>query len=255
VQDETYSTILHRAPSALSLTIPVSDERSVIVDIQLSPLWEGSLQIKTQDGEMHQAPLILCYRGKIRGIEKSVAALTFSEESIVAVISDSTGNYVLSPLKSTSNIGAKKYCIYNDRDLKILQGFSCGTAEPDSSYNAAHTKAQKQKGNKLQTGACQIVKVAPECEFEVYQAFGNSLSRTAEYIVSMFNVVGAIYKNENINLFIKDEIFIWTTTDPYNIKYNDPGDPNMEATLNQFVDYRDPYSGNIAYLFRQAPSG
>lgn len=251
LEPDLHSNILRNAPPALLLDIPVDSARSVTVDVHLAPLWDGELRIRTDDSVYHQPPLILSYQGKILGATTSVVALTFSDESIMGVISDSTGNYVISQIHVVDS-SAPKYCIYNDIDLTILKGFRCGTILDSTVVSSSANKNKKTKGEKILTADCQLVRVDIECEHEMYQHFSNSLSRTAEYVVNIFNVVSAIYKNENINLFI-NELLIWTIADPYTIEIDD--DPKMEEILEQFIDNRDTYSGNIAYLFRKTPPG
>ncbi|MBS1538218.1 MAG: hypothetical protein JST20_10775 [Bacteroidetes bacterium] len=253
IQHTIFTSILYSAPTEMALSIPVDDERDVTVDIKLVPLWTGELQIMTQDSVIHPAPLVLCYRGTIRGLAKSLVAFTFSEGGIMGVVSDSTGNYVVSPIKMPEDTTLERYCVYNDKDLKSLLPFSCGNVA-DSIMNQTqnHKNGQKRNGNKILTSECQFLRIHVECEFEMYQHFSSSLWETSEYIINLFNVVGAIYKNEDINIFINN-IFIWTTTDPYTRVYNDPSDKEMEATLDEFIDERETYTGNIAYLFRKSP--
>ena len=60
----------------------------------------------------------------------------------------------------------------------------------------------------------ETVKIYVECDYHLYEANRGNAQQTADFAAGLFNVVSAIYANENIKVEVA-EIKVWTTPDPY----------------------------------------
>lgn len=233
------SKIYDNVPSTTTLNIPLSTNYIATIDLKYSPLWMGAFAVRNEEGILQNLPTSVCYRGTIRGAARSMVAITFCENQIIGVLSDETGNYVIGRYTG-SDAEEGDYLIYNDKNLsQLLRQFSCGKIDNDSVNNESKpNKSSKAKGNNMLTSSCPIVSIYVECEYEMYQSFSSSIARTAEYVIGMFNVVGAIYENEGIGIRI-DNLIIWTSADPYTESY-DPYNP-YAMLQNSLDEYKRDY--------------
>lgn len=245
----TLQDIWHKVPTELSLSIPIKFGEDEMVDMELRPIFSNGLNVVNQHQQRLETTPFLCYQGKVRGKSRSLVAISFTQSGVAGVISFGEGNYVLSKIQGSEY---DVYCVYNDKDFKTPMNFMCGNTGNDTLTSPEQTHgSKKKKGNALQTGQCQVLKVDIDCEFEMLQHFGN-IARTTDFVVNIFNVVSTIYRAENINIFI-EKLVIWQNNDPFNIAFDDPNDEEQGQTLQQYIDERQVYSGNFAYLFRKIP--
>lgn len=172
-------------------------------------------EIITDEGKVFHADEfnIKHFRGVVKGDEKSLVSLSFSDKNLSAIISTIKGSYTLSKIKDDN-----EYILFKERQLEKIPDFLCGT---DTS-KVKFAKNKFVKNNNYE----QAVKVYFEVSNDIFEANSNDFGETVFFISSIFNQVSASYENAFIPLFIS-RIKIWTNQDNYNTL-------NNSIALNQF---------------------
>ncbi|MBK8847978.1 MAG: hypothetical protein IPO27_16190 [Bacteroidetes bacterium] len=164
-----------------------------------------SILIKGDVRERAAAPLFTLYQGIIKGDMNSLVAITVLEDEINGVISSREGNINL----GKNAIDKSSYVLYNDKQLHLPLNFKCG----NSTDSIISYTSEQLSGNKLMSlSYCQ--KIEFTCDYDMYLHFGSNAGAVINYVISLFNVVGTLYNNEGINMFVKP-IVTYTTPDTY----------------------------------------
>lgn len=168
--------------------------------------------------------------GTVKGDPNSIASISIFENEVMGMISSSNkGNLVLGKLKNDSN-----YILYEDKELKEVNTFSCHTSNEDIN------KAQKEENNQGN------YKAAAECigvHYDIGRDIINDKGGTdgaLEFIYGIFSQVAMIYANENISVKIESTT-IWTNNEPF--KYS------SDVGLPAYRDYRtnNSWSGSVSH--------
>ncbi|MBK8921365.1 MAG: fibronectin type III domain-containing protein [Saprospirales bacterium] len=217
--------------SAISLEIPYHGE-VLVLDLVETNFQTTDFTVVTNQSAGQTVPYTSGrhFRGILRGDCRSLAAVSFIQGEMVALISDDRhGNLVLGKLESTDNVS--DYILYADRELAVGQPFSCTPLEPDPISIKPNTPGSPE------VNGC--VRVYFEVDHELFQNKG-SVQATVDYLASVFNQVSTLYANEQINITLS-QVFVWVSPDNYSTS-------SSSSALTQFRSARKEFNGDIAHL-------
>ncbi|MBO0950528.1 M12 family metallo-peptidase [Fibrella forsythiae] len=251
IDAEQLTHIANERPDALAFSVPTAtgpvDLELVSVDL-FSP--GSKLLLGTSAGTV-DAPLYrgVFYQGFIKGDEKSLVAISITDGELSGIVSDKTGNRVISRLTRTPN----SYIFYSDNTLSAPQkAFTCDAIPVNTGGRAQAAQAPQSIG-------CKVVNVYLEVDFDLYTKNGSSVLQTTNYVTALFNQVAMVYNRENIAIRIAG-IKIWTEADPYvsltstgdilgafRVNQNTSPPPGISHQLAHFLSGRS-LGGGVAYL-------
>ncbi len=159
------------------------------------------------------------------------AAISLFENEINGVISVDGENYSLGPLKDPTKINNTNYIFKKDNNSPVKQ-CDTETSEEIIFSNDLITISEK-------TMADRIVYVYMEVDYYIYSYYSSNITITNNYVTSAFNVVNAIYDQEEIDLRIS-EISVWTEIPPYN-------QSTSLDLLSDFRSNRECVNGELAH--------
>ncbi len=133
---------------------------------------------------------------------------------------------------------SSEYIVYSDLDLLVQNEFTCNTKDEQKTNND-NTLFNR---NVLTT---KCVTTYFEIGYQAFQANGNNLTTTTNWITSIFNNSQALFDNDGISIALKT-IFIWTQDDYYSISSN--------SILQAFLNIRPSFDGDIGFIADIDPS-
>lgn len=227
------ATLLRDKPEFLSIQIPESG-RSIPLLLYRVDISPNGFTLETASGAKQTAMNeIIHYRGMIAGDPYSVVSISISEEEVMGIISNDSGNYVLGKMQDAN---AAEHVIYNDRDFTVPFTYDCGT-------NTSHlVQPLSQDLHKLPAPNAQSVNCVNwyyETDHDVYVNKG-SVTAVNTFIQGIFNNVATLYDNDGISIALQT-LFVWDVTDPYT-------GPSTSNYLSQFGQYRTSFAGDLANL-------
>jgi hypothetical protein len=228
VDTNIIDSVFTNRPADLNLLIPVPGGRTFVAELHRVNIVSDSFIVESNQHETVNYTPGVYYRGAIRGDAHSLAAISFFGNSVMGVLSDSTGNFVV------ADRGDGTYICYNDKDLLIANPFHCDT-EDDLPQESERSYSP---GNSVQSGNC--IRVYFECDYAMYLSNGSNTTTLMNFLTGMFNVVATIYNNETITLTMSS-VLIWTTQDPF-LQWN------STYALNSFDNYRTQFNGDVGML-------
>lgn len=239
-------SLFNNKHEAIELSLPRAEKSDLIVDLVLHQTLADGFQVTTSESNGQGVDWTpgLYYRGTVRGSQKSLAAISIFEDEIIGVVdAEEEGNMVL----GKTGYSKSEYVFYKTDDFLIDQSFECGVDEPGfMPENLKQLQDVANAGNTKAVANC--VNVYLECEYDMYQENGSSVSNTTNQMTGIFNVVATIYQNEMITTNVS-EIFVWSTPDSYSTS-------STSNALTSFRNLRSSYNGDLAHLIsRGAPSG
>jgi Metallo-peptidase family M12/Secretion system C-terminal sorting domain len=217
----------------LEIEIPYQSE-FVVIQLYRVNLFTEDFQIDTDKAKNVAYTPGVYYRGIVKGDPKSIVSFNFFENELNAIISSKKlHNLVVGKLQKTGNIS--DYIIYSDVDLKIINDFTCGTKDVGGSEIPEPMPSESREA--LST---KCVTVYFELEYSLYQANGNNLTATNNWMTSVYNNIQTLYNADTISSALKS-FFVWTTQDPYF------GSASSDY-LYQFNDNRCVFNGDLGQL-------
>ncbi|MEM6319348.1 MAG: M12 family metallo-peptidase [Bacteroidota bacterium] len=239
VDDATYFTLNKRALQqihqqkleTMTLQIPFGASKRLEVNLNKANFLADDFKVTVQSEESHNTLSYspsLFYRGAVSGVKDAMVTINFFKEAMTGVLSLNGENYNLGRYGETET-----FVLYKERNLNASNPFSCSTEDPKEIIITRNTKAKGRSNN--------TVKVYVECDYHLFVANGSDAQRTTDFTTGLFNVISAIYANDDINVELS-EIKIWSTPDPY---------PNSSAKTARDafgVALGGNFNGDIAHL-------
>jgi hypothetical protein len=112
---------------------------------------------------------------------------------------------------------------------------SCATVD-DPAY--AEQLLEYAKSGGVRTVKC--VKMYYEVDHNIYTSSGSSTTNTVNWMTAVHNNIATLYSNDAVSTAIS-EIFVWTTTDPYN-------GTSSSSQLTKFKQNRPTFNGDVGEL-------
>ncbi len=159
-----------------------------------------------------------------------MVVLNFHEESITGVLSLNGESYNIGKY---GKISSETFVLYKERNINASNPFACSTEDPKELIVSRTDRTGARSNN--------TVKVYVECDHELFKANGSSAQGTTDFATGLFNVVTAIYANDDINVELS-EIKVWATKDPYPTN-------SAKAARDAFgASLAGEFNGDIAHL-------
>jgi len=223
--------LMDQRPECITLELPWMGSTVKLLLYQ-APILSDGFRVRTSGPEAFEFRPGVCYRGIIEHEPHSLAAVSCWEGEVMGVIAHPLwGNLNLGRLERPGN--QLDYVLFNDADIPDKPSFECLSPQPEGAHlpKGAHIVER--------TNVTGCVQVYFECDYELFQN-KTTVSATVGYVAGFFNAVSTIYNNESISIIIS-QIFVWTTPDNYSTS-------SSSAALNDFVDYRTDFEGDLAHL-------
>ncbi|MFM2135623.1 MAG: hypothetical protein RL021_1023, partial [Bacteroidota bacterium] len=171
------------------------------------------------------------YQGIIEGDSTSLVAVSVTNEGLAGMVATKEGQ-----LELISDPHEKKRCLVLESRL----------ADNSSGYDCLPLEVPAQLRVSVPNGTtstdCKSVNVYFECDYRLYTDKGSNNQAVSAYVLSFFNQVSALYRNEGIDLRIS-AINIWTTPDPY---------ASLSSAAEVLPIFRttagSSFNGNLAHL-------
>lgn len=232
-QNALAELVRSNAPS-LTLRLPTFGGSPVELELVKSNIFAPNFKLVTSAS--NGAPVAfehgVHYWGVIKDVEGSLAAISiFKDEVIGSYSSPKEGNFVLGKL--AGNNPQRDHILYAEKDLTSTIPFSCDMPDDNTPFSP------QQLDGSSTAAVTRCVKVFIEADFDLFLNKG-SVDATMNYVTGVFNQSAALYSNEGLPISIS-EIFVWTTSSPYN-----GGSSNVQ--LAQFQSFRTSFNGDIAHL-------
>ena len=234
---------------AMNLVMPLKT-KNMILELTEAPESFYDYEIITSSGKKFPANRdIRHYRGVVKNENNSLAAITICENEIIGLVCTDEGNFNLVRDKQSG-----KHLFYNDKNLKEKAYPACSTPDDLSfSYDPEVLLIQR---NPTSTGRGTIiskpVRLYVETEYDMYDELG-SVAAVEAFVSGLFNIVAALYRNEDIQISVSNPLFVWDKHDskyPYTAMYS-------ALLLAQFQKERTSINGDLGILltFKKMPEG
>lgn len=223
----------------LELTVPTSTSSNFKFNLHDAKILSDNFIVTNEKNEKINYTPGLYYQGDVLGYNKSLAAFSMFDNSIMAVFSCNNANYVLGLWKDKSNINNTIYILYKDSDVLYPREFACGfDALPQQIRSSSNDGDPHLQSN-------QCIKIYFECDYHMFNDMGSSVNVT-NFVTGMFNVIQTVFNNETIEVEIS-QVYVWTTTDPY------ISGVTSSDLLNSFQATRTTFNGDVAHLLTTRP--
>ena len=243
--------IYETEPESFQLEIPLAQGKSREFVFYKTRVVSDDFRVTTSDGKELRGKKFSGVHYQIRPGQQTekIGALSFFEDELVGLFSDERGNWNLGLMPE----GKGDYFIYCSQDLLFSNDFHCQTPDENLIPRPGDHKPGTDKSIES-TGNCKVVKLYFECDFEMYQDNGSNTTTTTNKITGMFNVVQQLYTVEQIAVEL-DQVFVWTSTDPYATMTNAAlilydfaaNRTNITQNLGHLVSTRSANLGGIAF--------
>ncbi len=237
---DSYSQLRAGSYASLQLHLPTPDGELNLSLTKTHLFSEGFILSTDKEKSIPFSPGFH-YSGQIDGQPGSVAAVSFFEDDVVAIIHSNSGNQYTVGKSPALRRGS--FVVYDASKTKA-PAMSCHSEElPDYQKTLSLLK----KPGLEQRNAAGCVNIYLEAGKSVFDANGGIQGAT-NYITGLFNIVSTLYTRENL-MVILSQVFIWTTQEPFS-------NSSSLSSLNSFGTYRkDNFNGDLAQFIRIKPSG
>ncbi len=232
VKSAQLKRLVAEKPDYLEISFPFEGDKQITVELYKNQIFTNDFKVVTNKGEIVNYTPGAYYIGIVKGDDTSIAAFSFFNGDIVGVASTSElGNVVLGKAKN-----AEEFVSYSEAKLTGSNPFVCGVDElkenqaKNISFNPATDK-------KAMTENC--VRIYYEVCFKPYQNNNSDVTTTTNWLTAIHNNIATLYSNDEIKVAL-NEIFIWTTQDPYTETPNN--------NLSNFRNNRQTFNGDLAHL-------
>jgi hypothetical protein len=237
VDSKQLKKLIHDKPEYLEVSFPF-DGKQITMELYKNEIFTRDFKVTTSKGEIVDYTPGVYYQGIVKGDNQSVVAFSFFDHDIVGVASTpELGNIVVGKAKNSAD-----FVSYSDSKLTGINPFICGVDELAENQNqkiSFNPNAQKNTG-KVMTQNC--VRIYYEVCYTPYVNNGSDTTTTTNWLTAIHNNIATLYNNDDIKIAL-NEVFVWTTADPYT------GTPN--ANLASFRANRQTFNGDLAHLVNQ----
>lgn len=237
VDHKQLKKLVHNKPEYLEVSFPF-DGKQITMELYKNEIFTRDFKVTTSKGEIADYTPGVYYQGIVKGDNQSVVAFSFFDTDIVGVASTlELGNIVVGKAKNSND-----FVSYSDSKLTGLNPFICGVDELAENQNqkiSFDPNTQKNAG-KVLTQNC--VRIYYEICYAPYVNNSSDITATTNWLTAIHNNIATLYNNDDVKIAL-NEVFVWTTPDPYT------GNPN--ANLASFRTNRQTFNGDLAHLVNQ----
>jgi len=251
--------LLSRRPESIVFRIPngssIMELELTRVNVLTDDFKSGSLSGNGTVTYSNYTPGVY-YRGIIKGDNESFASLSVFSDFVMAVASNGEGNWNLSSVKGANTMYSENYVFYNDASVINRKDFTCGVNDESGVFDKRSSNWSNNSNSTGDNVPPQLVRKYFECDFKMYQDFGNSIVNVGNYVTGFFNSCAAVYAQDSINTSIQ-QVLVWTSADPYLATTDNEIILKMlggrlqnsfNGDLAHFISTRTDISGGIAWI-------
>lgn len=236
-----------------------STDEVKLVDLQLTEFSvlapNAVLTLTTHDGVVPgPMPTVKLYRGKVKGVEGSMAYLALGTDKVSGRISTPDADYSVGySVEADQTVDA---IITDVRNIpQRLATAQCEVTDDDryapNGVKYVPMSNPKQTMMKPLAGAAVAAEMAIECDFEMYEHFGSNEQTVTDWVMARMGAITTVYENELGCALQVTNLNIFKVADPY------PTVGNIDPLLQSFTSYWAQNKGSVkrtlAHLFsRQA---
>ena len=244
---EAWQMLMTQRPASLLLELPTPEGNLTLqLTTAYSPLSVDFDPSFLENGLISTWEPGLYYKGVVEGRNGTLAALSFFDDRIVGLISEGGATWVVANLNGDFD----RILLYRDSKLLIDNDQQCQLIE-------APEEAVDHLAEQRSSSVCKEVSVQFDCDYEMYQDNGSSVSNTMSEVSAIFNVSQTIFLIDDIHVVIAN-INVFTSPDPY-AAYLDASSilsvyrSNLNASgfigdVAQLLSTRSDNLGGIGYL-------
>ncbi|WP_460949508.1 M12 family metallo-peptidase [Spirosoma daeguense] len=237
--------IRSKKPKLLEITLPTSGGNLELTLVPVS-IFAPNFNVVTRDSNItfrFDVTKFSYYQGVVKNSPRSIVALALADNNVVGLISDSTGNRVLSRQTTKGNSLTTDYVVYNERAVQTkVRPFSC-ESDDDNKTGLITPASNASKAN---SSTCvKYVGVYLEADYALYQSYGGNVAELTDDILFVFNQVITLYRNENVYVQLA-QLYIWNTPDPYN-NPTTSGDA-LDRFKQHWNSFGNSFPGQVAHL-------
>ena len=208
--------ILRLHPQQMQLQLWFEDRDYILELEQSSPLAKKFISLDANGKNVfYNQQSILHYKGRIRGSEKSLVALSLTAEGINGIWADETGNVNIGELGSGLNNPPGTHIIYREQNIVAANPFVCGSdALPELNETSPELPQFNIPESIMATVNTEPVDIYFEADYKCFQNKGNNVQQTIDWAAALFNIVQTLYDRDSV-LVRMSGIKVWTQPDPY----------------------------------------
>lgn len=237
IDDKRLKKLVHDQPEFLEVSFPFNGKQ-ITMELYKNEIFTREFKVTTNKGEIVNYTPGVYYQGIVKGDNQSVVAFSFFDSDVVGVASTpELGNIVVGKAKNSTD-----FVSYSDSKLTGINPFICGVDElaENQKQNISFDPNAKKSADKVMTQNC--VRIYYEVCYTPYVNNSSNTTTTTNWLTAIHNNIATLYNNDDVKIAL-NEIFIWTTADPYT------GTPN--ANLASFRANRQSFNGDLAHLVNQ----
>ena len=238
--DQQFATRLNgEAPALISLSLPFEQGVEVEVELVKVDIFSENFSITTSDPVEIDWEMGTYYRGVIKDMEGSIAAVSVFDNEVRGMFSGPRiGNYVLGVLKN--NNPDNTHILYNDHDLVGSPAWECHMEDDGRGYTE-----EELNGVPNTRALTDCINIYYEVDYDIYTDKG---SGTTSWITGNFNEVATLYGNENLNYNLSQINIITSSGNQY-------ADQSSSGMLSQFQSRYSGFNGDMAQMVSYKSSG
>ncbi|MBC8757595.1 T9SS type A sorting domain-containing protein [Kordia sp. YSTF-M3] len=244
-QDFFQNSLANQKKRAISMTLPLETNFSVVVDLVEVSQSFYDYTVTTLSGKEHSKnDIAKHYRGIVRGKEStSIVAVSFFNSQMMGTVSiEGKGSYNIGKLRNKDS-----HIIFNSENVQN-ESFACDEVDAGGGDALPYTVGDIMTSNPSDS-MDKCIKIYFEVDYDIYQHFSSNTADVENFVIGLFNQTATIYLNESVNVEIS-EIFVWDTQDPYTSS-------SSVTNLFTFRTTRPAYNGDLAHLltYRSSSAG
>lgn len=227
---EAAAGLMARPEERIALELPGPAGMEVLELIRVDILAPGFSVRESATQGRADVPTGLHYRGMVRGVPGSLAAISIFSDELMGVIGDPGDDRVVGRFADGADA---LHVLYWESDLRGASGHVCAAAPPDRGY----TRDELRSPGAAKSTRC--VSIYWETAYDLFQNKGSVANVTA-YATGLFNQMATLYDNDGVDVLLS-ELYVWNTASPYDAT-------SSSGRLNQFGTVRTSFNGNLAHL-------
>jgi|GEM_PF-4073309 len=232
--------LFHTRPSYIHLQVPTPDGLTRTLALVRRPPTSPDFEVEANDGSTIQSSQTLGvhYRGVVAGIAHSFATMSVFEDEVIVLYSSpfDRGNIHIARVDGSFST---PYIAFSDADATNPPTWHCSNEELAQLLESEPPQLHSPSSHS--PPPCRGVRVHAVADYSFYTKEGRSTNAVTKKVEGIFNVVSALYQNDDIQLVLH-KLTIWKSPDPFD------NDDNF-VVLKNFTRYMNGrLQGDVAHL-------
>jgi hypothetical protein len=241
-----FAALRNDAPKLATLALP-STGGTVELELVRVDVTTPDFKMVTSDSRGEAVPYTpgLHYRGVVKGVRGSLAAVSVFADEVFGIYRTGTETVVIGRLAGDNK--PNDHLLYKEADLQGAKAFDCGSRD-DVLRDGSHSDPKEfeefqafqwEAPVETQEILARCVRIYVEADFDIFQNKGSAANVT-NYITAVFNQSATLYANDSVPISLS-QVFVWTSTSPYTSS-------SSSGLLSQFQQFRNSFNGDLGHL-------